>query len=101
MIDRVYTENSFFQVCPRIPKYLKGHLNSTMILEKANLSNLVEFYSDKINSTKGKYVNKNIDKNKNIGYWTLWNSKNMSLLNVTNSYFGEDGHRIQPGKIHK
>ena len=30
-------------------------------------------------------------------YWELWNSNNMSLLNVSRESLGEDGSRIQLG----
>ena len=97
-MEKLFFENSYLDICPQIPQ-LEGHLDSNQILKQANLSNLVEFYSDKIKTATGKYVNSNIDKNKNIDYWTLWNSGNISLLNVTNSYYGQDGHRIQPGNF--
>jgi hypothetical protein len=106
-----------------VPDTLKGFLNSTIILKNANLSNLVQFYDEK-NKNKTLAQNKElIEKSKDkkavfrdLFYlngteykkndssipeenWLLWNSNNMSgLLNMSRSFFGEDGHRVELGK---
>ena len=111
------------QFCKRVPDTLKGFLNSTIILKNANLSNLVQFYDEK-NKNKTLTQNKElIEKSKDkkafirdLFYlngteykkndssipeenWLLWNSNNMSgLLNMSQSFFGEDGHRVELGK---
>lgn len=41
----------------------------------------------------GHYIISDKDKK----YWELWNSNDMSLLNVTSDYYGEDGLRIENG----
>jgi hypothetical protein len=111
------------QFCKRVPDTLKGYLNSTVILNNANLSNLVQFYDEKnknktleqnkerIEKSKDKkavfrdlfYLNgteyKKNDSSMPEENWLLWNSNNMSgLLNMSQSFFGEDGNRVELGK---
>lgn len=126
ILDIVYRNLDIInKKCYSHPKKLLGFLNASFILKRANLKDLVQFYDtstsyiwldfeDKASSDGFKldtvndnftFVNKkrkkktNVIKNVNRQYWQLWNSNNMSLLNITNNNFGEDGSRIQLGKF--
>jgi len=37
----------------------------------------------------------------NDEYWSLWNSNNMSMLNITRENYGDDGSRIELGNASK
>lgn len=119
-LDRVYDESSIpVHYCPKVPEKLEGHLDSSAILKQANLSSLVQFYDAK---SKNKTIQANKEKiekskNKHIVYhdlfylngtdfirndtsdnWLLWNTNNMSgLLNMSRSFFGSDGERVELG----
>ncbi len=113
-INQAYLKTEIkYEFCKRIPDTLKGYLNSTVILNNANLSNLVKFYDkykykngvivrdlDILNSTTTKrYIYKKNDSSMPEVNWLLWNSNNMSgLLNMSQSFFGEDGNRVELGK---
>lgn len=121
-INRVYNESNIpLHFCPKIPEYLEGHLDSELILKRANLSKLVQFYDGK-NKNKTIQMNKekiSKSKNKFVAYqelfylngtefaanesgsenWLLWNSNNMTgLLNLSKNFFGDDGERVEIGK---
>ena len=55
---------------------------------------------DILNSTTTKrYIYKKNDSSMPEENWLLWNSNNMSgLLNMSQSFFGEDGNRVELGK---
>jgi hypothetical protein len=93
--------NIAYKSCEKVPANLTGYLNSTQILQQANLTNLVEFYDEYIKNgtlkSDSQYVNKNINQSVNREFWSLWNSNNMSLLNVSNEYYGNDGANIRLG----
>lgn len=106
VLDEVYAEKHIpYKKCPLVPDTLQGFLNTTAILAKANLTNLVEFYDTGSKTTKQsqksknpeQYFNKAIDPKKSKVFWDLWNSNDMSLLNVSREYYGHDGGRIEPG----
>ena len=113
------------QHCNKVPHTLQGHLDSNLILKQANLSNLIQFYDvknkiktleqnkqrlDKVDNKKEKqiifhdlfYLNGSEyirnDSNTNGEDWLLWNTNNMTgLLNLSSSYFGYDGQRVELG----
>ncbi len=107
-INLFLENNIIYQACPSVPDTLKGFLNSSQMLQQANLTDLVEFY-DTVNKTKQqsnakgknvaqeKYINKKIDKEKTPEFWQLWNSNDITLLNVSRDYYGHDGMRIELG----
>ena len=102
-----------FQNCPLISDKLLGYLDSSLILKQANLSSLIEFYdSKKTNSTTNKakkndlfYLNdlefSNFSMNMSKDDWLLWNSNNMSLINMSSEFYGEDGYRVRTGGFWK
>ena len=109
------TINKPIEYCPYIPEGLEGPLNIPKILEKFNLTSLVDFHDNTTyNSTSHQY-NKNylyyLNKNFTLGnisdpkdrlYWELWNTNNMNLLNTTaNLHYGDGGSRIQLGGMWK
>lgn len=182
VLDHVYSElNLIYKACSPVPNNFTGLLNATLMLKKAGLKDLVQFYNTedtyiwlqepiiatkpfssngsvniqtdalkipktnfyklpvptkrknsdyaakiqaqarKLTTTKNMSVREDefdlttgatdeisqivkVDKNKkktiirvNQFYWELWNSNNMSLLNVSRESFSEDGSRIQLG----
>ena len=84
VLDEAYKSNGMvYKQCPKVPLTLQGFLNATLVLNQANLTNLVEFYENskplvKKNSSKNsndtQYSNSYIDFNVNKEFWLLWNS---------------------------
>ena len=97
------------------------------MLKMFDLTDLVQFYNASINyvwlkkAEKKSYIttselpeinanftlnrsNFNFEQGKtikkvNYKYWNLWNSDKMSMLNISNKEFGEDGSRIELGNF--
>lgn len=181
VLDHVYSElNLIYKACSPVPDNFTGLLNATLMLKKAGLKDLVQFYNTedtyiwlqepiiatkpngngsvtlqtdalklaktnfyklpvptklrnsdyaakiqaqakKLKAKKNMSIREDefdlktsatdeisqivkVDNNKkktimrvNQFYWELWNSNNMSLLNVSRESLGEDGSRIQLG----
>ena len=128
ILDAVYKEfNIINHKCNKSVKNLTGFLNSTLMLKMFDLTDLVQFYNASINyvwlkkAEKKSYIttselpeinanftlnrsNFNFEQGKtikkvNYKYWNLWNSDKMSMLNISNKEFGEDGSRIELGNF--
>ena len=72
------------------------------------MTSLVEFYDSGSKTVQNKnpksqqpeqYLNKAIDPKKTKEFWNLWNSNDISLLNVSKEYYGVYGTRLEPGNL--
>ena len=112
-INKLYSsiENPI-DFCPIEPTELDGELNVIDILDKFNLTNLVEFHDNKTyNTTSNQYIKNELyyvngfnisDKNvssRDIEFYNLWHSNDLKVLNISNLYLGDDGSRVELGKI--
>ena len=103
----------FIDYCPLVPKNVVGYLNTSLLLDKGNLSSIVEFYDSKKAQDIYKFLkalNKSIyfgdlfyfnnystGSNSAIFEDLLWSTNNMSLINMTNIYWGEDENPVELG----
>jgi hypothetical protein len=97
-------------LCGAERQLIQGPLNITQILEKFELSSLVEFHDNKTynttsnqyNSDFGKFAhskNNNNNINDDDSFWKLWNTNNMSLLNTSHSDFDYSPTKDSPVRL--
>ena len=114
-LTKIYDNPKTSQIkkCPDYAELetLQGRLNIYDILEKLNLSTLVQLHEPNTYNLVRNHYRVPIElfylEEKNLNnsnkhprfdeFWELWHTKNMSILNISKELLGSDGNRVELG----